>query len=95
MKYEALAVIALIIAMFTLMHAVTSHRSAWLSRIAALLLIAGLGMSVASGGSGGIGDSGIDFWVVVVGMLGFAGLSVVSLLVVVYDFFLSDKVSPR
>lgn len=95
MKYEALAAVTLIIATLTLMHAVTSHRSAWISRIAALFLIVGLSTSAASGGSGGIGDSGVDFWVVVGGVLGFAGLSAVGLLIAVYDFFFSRKLSPK
>lgn len=95
MKYEALASVTLIMAMITFMHAFTSHRSAWVSRIAALLLITGLIASTVSGGSDGIGDSGFDFWVVVVGILGFAGLSVASLLIAVYDFFFSGKVSPK
>ena len=83
--------IAVVVGLVTLMHCFSNHRRAWISRISALSLMIALVTTIALGGSEGVGTSGFAFWVVVVGMLGFAGLSVINVLVAVYDFVQPSK----
>lgn len=77
-------VIALVVGFITLIHCFSNHRRAWVSRISALLLVVSLLTTLASGDDG-VGTSGAAFWVVVVGVLGFAGLTVLSVIIALYD----------
>lgn len=76
---------AIAIGVITILHCFSNHRRAWISRISALLLMMAL-VTIMVLGSEGVGVSGSAFCIVVVGMLGFAGLSVITVIVAVYDF---------